>query len=62
MTTKAKESQSSSKAASEYRNANGEIIPDEAFENEAVARPMPLNEEQRKRFDEQTEALRKFKR
>lgn len=51
-----------SNKADGYKNANGETIPESAFENDFEARPMPLTPEQRAAFDAKTEALRKFKR
>jgi len=38
---------------------NGKPYPDDAFENEAQARPLPLIAEQRAKFDAETQALRK---
>jgi len=61
-TKKAEANRDSSSAAGGYTNANGELIPADAFENEAEAKPVPLTAEQTTAFDEQTEALRKFKR
>jgi len=37
------------------------VIPDSSFENDVEARPLPFSAEQQKEFDEQIEALRKFK-
>jgi hypothetical protein len=55
--------QSASRAVGGYVNKNGEPIPDDAFENDFgdLPRPLPLTREQRKEFDEDTEALRKYK-